>query len=139
MLMDEIKNKVEEIGLLSEEIVDAIDSWVWYNGLGQGVLDLIEVVKLRNHDSNDTDGWNAYFNAWDLWYNEWCPDLQPLYMICVVIYGDYGTSPRSGWIDRKNISKCVEFLKMCCSTYVEDVEEKAAYYEEERMKKNVDL
>lgn len=87
-------------------LVDALDSVVWYNGLGEYVLSWLELEP--NNDSipcpyfeyPDKDIWNS---------------LEPIWMICVCLFGDYGTSPRSGWIH--NVRGFRDFIESITYTY----------------------
>ncbi len=68
-----------------DDVFDALESVVWYNGY----QDVIE-------------GWKdlprSFESGWIL-----SPKLdeqaEVLWMIAVCLFGDYGTSPRSGWIE----------------------------------------
>ena len=42
--------------------------------------------------------------------------LQIIWMLCVLMFGDYGTSPRSGWIDHTE-----EFREFCRKMEIEEV------------------
>lgn len=73
----------------------------------------------------------AFYNGWDEEIYEWrnlpvgeygsihCPltakdsgsQLQIFWMMFVLLFGDYGTSPRFGWIEPKFVD---DFRKMCC-------------------------
>lgn len=86
----------ERIYITAESMLDAIDSATWYNGLAPTVFSWL---KLEKH------------KAWRLIP---CParyglgpddppwaenQLQIIWMMAVVMFGGYGTSPRFGWIE----------------------------------------
>lgn len=79
----------------AKEALDALDSVTWYNDLAETVLKWRD---LEPKDSiiavPDDYGINPH----------WCtaedrPQLQVLWMIAVSMFGNYGTSPRYGWIE----------------------------------------
>ena len=74
---------------------------LWYNGLEDDIYKLIEA--LRNASMNlFRPDWIKSDGSTDV--------LELLWMILVLKYGDYGTSPRSGWIDAENLAACEMFL-----------------------------
>ena len=80
----------------TEKIISALDSVTWYNGLAEYVFKwfMLSVsgnaphVRILNQD-NYCAG-NDY---------EAVEQLQILWMMGVLMYGNYGTSPRYGWIE----------------------------------------
>lgn len=81
-----------------DDVIDALDSVTWYNGIADIII-----------------GWK------ELPVDEHgivCPgfmdkDLDVIWMICCVIFGDYGTSPRSGWItDVEGFYKFIDQITM---------------------------
>lgn len=121
MLLNEYREECIKLNIYSWDIVKSIDSWIWYNNLGDGVRELIEVLKL--YPDKDHDDFDPYFKTLDNWRARWWDQLEPLYIIIVCLFGNYGTSPRVGWIERINIEKCIRFLELCKSTYQEELDE----------------
>lgn len=79
----------------AEKIIDALDAVTWYNGLAK---EIIEWKKLPKDDDVIA-----------------CPDikdsqLQVIWMICCILFGDYGTSPRTGWIYTENVGEFHKFI-----------------------------
>ena len=79
----------------AKEALDALNNVTWYNDLAETVLKWRD---LEPKDSiiavPDDYGINPH----------WCtaedrPQLQVLWMIAVSLFGNYGTSPRYGWIE----------------------------------------
>lgn len=71
--------------------LDTLDSVVWYNGLG-------EIVSSWANKEPDMSGYirpDYREQGYDV---ETVESLDLIWMIAVLLYGDYGTSPRSGWI-----------------------------------------
>ena len=79
----------------AKEALDALDSVTWYNDLAETVLKWRD---LEPKDSiiavPDDYGINPCWNS-----AEDRPQLQVLWMIAVSLFGNYGTSPRYGWIE----------------------------------------
>ena len=72
-----------------ESLIQALNDVVWYNGLGDRVRQMIDLEPNNNRIIL-------------------CPheliilsdqSLEIIWMICVLLFGDYGVSPRSGWIE----------------------------------------
>ena len=84
-----------------EQLIDALDSVTWYNGLAEYILKWKKTPLLKTHD--DYPNWLSpkaeFFYSWPEGGKE---QLQVIWMICVILFGDYGTSPRSGWIEKKD-------------------------------------
>lgn len=70
---------------------------------------VIEIIKYVKEHMNNNDGSimhpNLDFNT------EGRTIATMVWSMCVANFGDYGTSPRSGWIEVKNANECIEFLK----------------------------
>lgn len=89
-------------------MMDALKDVVRYNGLS----DLLKVWVSRG----DKDYENGYKYGMKYVHCQCNPiedkysygQLELIWMLCVILFGDYGTSPRSGWIE--NWPKCKEFL-----------------------------
>ena len=79
----------------AENIIDALDSVTWYNGLAEEILEWKNLPK--------DDGAIACPDIQD-------PQLQVIWMICCVLFGDYGTSPRTGWIYTENVGEFHKFI-----------------------------
>ena len=89
----------EDKRTLEEKLLDGIDSLVSYNGLGETVERWLAL---------EPDGWgqsiacpgNYTMTDAEVYRASWaCEQLQAIWMIAVECYGDWGTSPRFGWID----------------------------------------
>lgn len=98
--------------ITAHALIDALDSVVWYNGLGE---------TLRKWRHADLHNQEAILPFTMYWNNEIDPDeyyqLQVIWMICVVLFGDYGTSPRSGWINDWDGFR--DFIDKLTTTYME--------------------
>lgn len=99
-------DKVDKIVL--DDYVDAINSVLWYNGLWS------YVKKWKNLSREN--GYVSCPNHYGL--EESCPDveaqLQVIWMIAVSLFGDYGTSPRFGWICNVNWDLFCKWIDDIC-------------------------
>lgn len=87
---------------MEEDIVDALDSVVWYNGHYE------ELYEIRKGIENCQEYIYQYFTRDN--------QFQVIYMILVCMFGEYGTSPRSGWLEMKNKEKILKFIDLITST-----------------------
>lgn len=70
---------------------------------------VVEIIKYVKENKNNNDG---TIGRPDLDYGvEGSTIATMVWSMCVYNFGDYGTSPRSGWIENKNANECIEFLK----------------------------
>lgn len=95
-----------------EKMADAFGSIVWYNGYLGWFRELEQA--LRNH----TGKYNIF--PCPVPVDEWNTDLHCLWMFLVGLFGDYGTSIRSGWIvDREGATA---FLRSALAEYDDEEE-----------------
>ena len=101
-----------------DELINALDSVTWYNGLAE------EIIKWKNPGYFCEDygvlSWN-----WDYVMENFDKDfrnqIEIIWMICVRLFGDYGTSPRSGWIEAEKKDDFYAFVDKITETYQEDL------------------
>lgn len=87
----EMKNKIEV-----EDLLDALDSVTWYNGFAE------EIMRWKDL---------PYSNYGIIYPIIEDPQIEVIWMICCVLFGDYGTSPRSGWItDREGFYEFIDAI-----------------------------
>lgn len=72
------------------KLVDALAAVVWYNGLDEDIRNCQEYLRGRSITTG------CYWKPAD-WKD---PQLEVIWMLLVRLYGDYGTSPRHGWVTR---------------------------------------
>ncbi len=111
---------VDNLGLSVNELIYAIQTACAYNGLYEAFEDWIAYGD--NIVAENKKKHNEYYNIscpLDVCPFRHCgkeideddyAQLQIIWMICVLLYGDYGTSPRFGWIDSDKWSNCKDFL-----------------------------
>lgn len=91
----------------AEQLIEALDNIVWYNGHAEWLLKLADA--LQNCKQNESI---AGFP-----FEEWGTEKHAIWMILVGLFGNWGTSVRSGWIEQKKMA--AEFIRMICKTYIE--------------------
>ena len=104
----------EQLESFPYDMLNALDNVVWYNDLGEYVFAWKELEpNITGYISPDYRD-NGY-------PDEIVCQLEMLWIIAVSMYGDYGTSPRSGWIT--NIDDFYEFVNHITTTYRHDLGE----------------
>lgn len=78
---------------MPQEYLEALDNVTWYNGLARSVLRWLDLTP--DYGSKFLTPQSRY-GADDL--ADWL-QLQVIWMIAVSLFGDWGTSPRFGWIE----------------------------------------
>lgn len=88
----------------------------WYNGYTEDFDKLLDYL-MHERNSNSADN----IHRPDSIKSDGSTPIMELYwMILVQQWGNYGTSPRSGWIDRNTLDDCIVHLKnIRDSTYKE--------------------
>lgn len=88
---------------MNRDLMEILNTIVWYNGLSDSLLEIkkiiLETPKFEyNHmlrpKGNDFDD-----NQFEIFW-----------MILVLQFGDYGVSPRSGWLEMENKDKIIKFI-----------------------------
>ena len=91
-----------------KKILSVIDSVVFYNGIGEFVL----LWKDKEPDMSGYIRPDYREQGYDV---ETTANLEFIWMIAVELYGECGTSPRSGWI--KDIDGFRKFIEVITETY----------------------
>jgi hypothetical protein len=87
-----------------DNIIDALDSVTWYNGLAPYVRKWKKTIKKPFATPPDCYGADAFDGTTQA-------QLQVIWMMAVIMFGDYGTSPRTGWIeDIEGFQKFVDLI-----------------------------
>lgn len=81
----------------------ALENIVWYNGHYLWLRELRD--ELAKCPKNE-------FFVCRLEVDEWYTDKHAIWMILVGMFGDWGTSIRSGWIE--DIEGCIQFINDLC-------------------------
>lgn len=111
---------VDNLGLSVNEIIYAIQTACEYNGLYEAFEDWVKHGDSITEENKKKH--NKYYSIncpLDMYPFRNCGEeidkddyaqLQIIWMICVLLYGDYGTAPNFGWIDSDKWSNCKDFL-----------------------------
>lgn len=91
----------------AEKLLDALDAIVSYNGLGGEILSWTELPKTSC---------GQIVPSKSCWSDD---QLQVIWMLAVLLFGNYGTSPRGGWIE--DVEGFIEFCKRITRLYQEEI------------------
>lgn len=98
-----MKTQLKDITV--QDMIRALDAITWYNGLAEFIEPWIESKGLiESHGALHVD-----YEVIMTYDEETQAQLEIIWMICCELFGDYGTSPRSGWI--VDIPSFREFIK----------------------------
>lgn len=89
--------------ITSDMIVNAIKDAVWYNDLEAFIRHWIAVLENADND------YVLCPTTYEVLKEH--RDLQFIWMIIVLMFGDYGTSPRGGWVESDKRNDTIMFLK----------------------------
>lgn len=98
-----------------ERLINALDSITLYNGLAE----IIVKWKDEHYFDEIAYGLSWNWNTFESYNPETRSQLQIIWMICVELFGEYGTSPRSGWIEPENKDDFYKFIDDITETYRE--------------------
>lgn len=93
------------------ELVEAIGTALWYNGYENCIIELRDKIKEFNNSKKDKYD-TFYMPPFDLDFINEHEQFHLFTMFLVLLYGDYGTSPRFGWICAEKAEECIEFLNI---------------------------
>ena len=98
---------------------EILDSITWYNGIYEPLLKLKEIISIYDEDKFI----HVLRPEEDIFKNE---QFEIFWMMLVLQFGDYGTSPRTGWLEMDNKTKIITFIDKITKTGQE--ENCAKYY-----------
>ena len=117
---DVMENGPSALEISREDIIDALDSVTWYNCLAEIILEWKNDSYFDKYE-NYCLSWNwETFKGYDA---DTQYQLQVIWMICVELFGECGTSPRSGWILMQNRREFNKFIDDITKTYRESTKE----------------
>ena len=93
--------------MLKDRFEQAFSEIAWYNGHEEWLWELSNQLK-------ECDG---KFLSCPIPTEEWMTDKHALWMMLVSAFGDWGTSIRSGWIDRTKMA--ADFIDTVTERYAE--------------------
>ena len=99
-----------------DKIFDSLCLIIRYNGLTDFLNYLMTVISANRLKILTVDQVKIFY--WDLHPDDdtWIfstydyGQLEIIWMFLVLLFGEYGTSPRSGWIDEDNFDELKEFI-----------------------------
>lgn len=125
-----IENLTERIQELIGSGYEDFQTMVWYNGYGEIIQEWRKLNAINpNGDISPMDNYGLDSNT----SSEYSA-LQFIWGTAVYKFGDYGTSPRFGWIERKNWDKFVLWIDGICYNYINDVSVCNRYLGREKLK-----
>lgn len=92
------------------EILDII---TWYNGIYEPLLKLKEIISIYDEDKFI----HVLRPEEDIFKDE---QFEIFWMMLVLQFGDYGTSPRYGWLEMDKKDKIINFIDKITKTGQED-------------------
>lgn len=111
-------NKKTQIVETLENIMYALTSIVYYDGHNEWLKNMRDDMERFINTHDEYASYPCPFN-----YAEWHTERHVIYMLLVGIFGDWGTSIRSGWIE--DIKGCIAFIDSICEKPCDDKEENA--------------
>lgn len=103
--------KAKEQGITADDLIEALDLVAHYNGIAE------LIYEWRNIEPENGGLLPIYAEQSRKYSGQPYDQLQIFWMICVILFGDYGTSPRSGWIDKHNVRHFREFIERITQTW----------------------
>lgn len=121
---------MDSINNYNLQLLRALHSWFWYNGLLDQVDDewvdfekdgecftrpkydedclILKLISILRETENETLTFHYLKEKYniDVYYDE---ELNVLWLLLVEMFGNCGTSPRSGWIEKRK--ECADFLE----------------------------
>lgn len=92
---------------------EILDSITWYNGIYESLLKLKEIISVYYEDKFI----HVLRPEEDIFKDE---QFEIFWMMLVLQFGDYGTSPRYGWLEMDNKTKIVDFIDKITKTWQEE-------------------
>ena len=117
-------NKIQDYNI---KLLDALHSWFWYNGLLEKNSDKLigfENISVAKYDKNclilklisilrETEDDILTLSSLEEKYNidmsSTDKELNVLWILLVEMFGNCGTSPRTGWVEKRK--ECADFLE----------------------------
>lgn len=95
----------------NERLHDAVLMLMYYNGLW---CDLLEIKNALKNTQDKTYGHVSFPKC----LGDDCDHIaNTFWAILVLMYGDYGTSPRFGWIEKEGVNDAIEFIDAILNDY----------------------
>ena len=117
-------NKIQDYNI---KLLDALHSWFWYNGLLYRVDDegvtfenisrpkydenclILKLISILRETEDDILTLSSLEEKYNIDMSTTDKELNVLWILLVEMFGDCGTSPRTGWIEKRK--DCADFLE----------------------------
>lgn len=96
-----------------EELINAIANVVFYNGYEDDLKNISDYIKY--YDREEYYSFAYPKEILKTYKVDEFPNI--VWSLMVLMFGDYGTSPRFGWIDIENKDKALAFLDLINRDY----------------------
>lgn len=117
-------NKIQDYNI---KLLDALHSWFWYNGLLEKNSDeligfeniskpkydenclILKLISILRETEDDILTLSSLEEKYNIDMSTTDKELNVLWILLVEMFGDCGTSPRTGWIEKRK--DCADFLE----------------------------
>lgn len=117
-------NKIQDYNI---KLLDALHSWFWYNGLLEKNSDeligfenisrpkydenclILKLISILRETEDDILTLSSLEEKYNIDMSSTDKELNVLWILLVEMFGDCGTSPRTGWIEKRK--DCADFLE----------------------------
>lgn len=117
-------NKIQDYNI---KLLDALHSWFWYNGLLEKNSDeligfenisrpkydenclILKLISILRETEDDILTLSSLEEKYNIDMSTTDKELNVLWILLVEMFGNCGTSPRTGWIEKRK--DCADFLE----------------------------
>lgn len=117
-------NKIQDYNI---KLLDALHSWFWYNGLLEKNSDeligfenisrpkydenclILKLISILRETEDDILTLSSLEEKYNINMSSTDKELNVLWILLVEMFGNCGTSPRTGWIEKRK--DCADFLE----------------------------
>ena len=117
-------NKIQDYNI---KLLDALHSWFWYNGLLEKNSDeligfenisrpkydenclILKLISILRETEDDILTLSSLEEKYNIDMSSTDKELNVLWILLVEMFGNCGTSPRTGWIEKRK--ECADFLE----------------------------
>ena len=117
-------NKIQDYNI---KLLDALHSWFWYNGLLEKNSDelirfenisrpkydknclILKLISILRETEDDILTLSSLEEKYNIDMSSTDKELNVLWILLVEMFGNCGTSPRTGWIEKRK--DCADFLE----------------------------
>lgn len=117
-------NKIQDYNI---KLLDALNSWFWYNGLLEENSDeligfenisrpkydenclILKLISILRETEDDILTLSSLEEKYNIDMSSTDKELNVLWILLVEMFGSCGTSPRTGWIEKRK--DCADFLE----------------------------